>query len=119
MKHSVAISEISLMGGLRCSMVAVMSRKINSSTSLSLKILTALIGSPTYLGFLNLTVLTKPSFFSKRQGMTLVLSMLHIHEVLKNIHAELVTLLRMELCPHDIAAPDRRSKLVPVMSCSK
>src|SRR5438309_6791488 len=46
-----------------------MSTTIISSTSFSLKIFTALIGSPTYFGWPNLTVLTKPPLLTKRQGV--------------------------------------------------
>ena len=46
-----------------------MSRTISSSASFSLKILTALIGSPTYFGSLNPTVLTSPPSWTSRQGM--------------------------------------------------
>src|SRR6266481_5773202 len=46
-----------------------MSTTIISSTSFSLKIFTALIGSPTYFGLPNLTVLTRPPFLTNRQGV--------------------------------------------------
>ena len=42
---------------------------MSSTTSFSLNILTALIGSPTYFGFLNLTVLTSPLFLTSKHGM--------------------------------------------------
>src|SRR6267142_2812171 len=46
-----------------------MSTTIISSTSFSLKIFTALIGSPTYFGLPKLTVLTRPPFLTNRQGV--------------------------------------------------
>src|SRR6266480_402706 len=46
-----------------------MSTTIISSTSFSLKIFTALIGSPTYFGLPKLMVLTRPPFLTKRQGV--------------------------------------------------
>ena len=46
-KHSVVISEIILKFGPLFSFEAEISKKTNSSTSFSLKILIALIGSPT------------------------------------------------------------------------
>ena len=41
---------------------ASISKTTSSSTSFSLKILTALIGSPTYFGLLKFTVFTSPLF---------------------------------------------------------
>ena len=49
--------------------VASMSNTISSSTFFSLKILTALIGSPIYRGFLKLTVLTNPLLCSRSTGI--------------------------------------------------
>src|SRR5204863_85062 len=46
-----------------------MSITIISSTSFSLKIFTALIGSPTYFGLPKLMVLTRPPFLTRRQGV--------------------------------------------------
>src|SRR4030065_2512111 len=103
MKHSLAMSAIIRKFGFRFSIVAVISRKINSSTSFSLKIRTALTGSPTYFGSLNLIVFTRPCSFSNRQGITLVRSMLQIHEVLQQLHSEFMAFLRMKLDTRDIA----------------
>ena len=47
----------------------VISRKTNSSAFRSLKILTAFIGSPMYLGSLNLTVFTSPLPFNSNTGI--------------------------------------------------
>src|SRR6266404_1726371 len=46
-----------------------MSTTMISSTSFSLKIFTALTGSPTYFGLPKLTVLTRPPFLINRQGV--------------------------------------------------
>ena len=50
---------------------ARMSRKTSSSALMSLKILTALMGSPTYVCFAKRTVFTSPPSRSSRTGMTL------------------------------------------------
>src|SRR5262245_50524898 len=103
MKHSLAICSIIANGGSRCSRVAVMSRKISSSTSFSLKIFTALIGSPTYLGSLNRMVLTSPAPFRSRQGITRVANTsAAFGEVLEKPHAEAVALLGMKLHSHQV-----------------
>src|SRR3546814_1126375 len=76
MRHSAASLSINLRSGPSPLDVASISRTISSSTSFSLNILTALIGSPTYFGFENLTVLTKPLSLISRHGMILGRSML-------------------------------------------
>ena len=72
MNASLAISASSVSvdaDGRSCEM----SRRISSSTRLSLKIRTALIGSPMYAGSRKFLVFTKSPFFSKRTGMTRIL----------------------------------------------
>src|SRR6478609_1328487 len=104
MKHSLAMSSIIANGGSLFSRDAAMSRKISSSTSLSLKILTALIGSPTYFGSLNRTVLTSPAPFSSRQGMTRVANTsAAAGKILEEPHAEPMALLGMKLNTHQVA----------------
>src|SRR6185436_4767267 len=49
---------------------------MSSSTSFSLKILTAFIGSPTYFGLPNFTVFTSPLSWTSRHGMILGLNMI-------------------------------------------
>src|SRR5260221_14398330 len=70
-KASLAISFIRAMLGPFAP--AVRSRITISSTPFSLNILTALIGSPTYLWSLNLIDLTSPPFCINKPGMTLIL----------------------------------------------
>src|SRR5436190_23935928 len=103
MKHSLAMSSMMPNGGSLRSRDAAISRKISSSTSLSLKILTALIGSPTYLGSANRTVFTSPAPFSSRHGITRVFTTsIEIGEILQEPHSEPVALFRMELHAHDV-----------------
>src|SRR5689334_8413327 len=115
MKHSLATSSIFENEGPRPSRVAVMSRRTSSSTSLSLKILIALIGSPTYFGSLNLVVLTRPAPRSSRHGMTRVFSIsAALREVAKEVHAEAVALLGVELHAPDIAMAKAAVELAAV-----
>src|SRR5512134_3387107 len=60
MKASLTMSFTRSKSGPRPLREASMSRSTSSSTSFSLKIRTALIGSPTYFGSANLTVFTRP-----------------------------------------------------------
>src|SRR6202035_1124657 len=65
------------------SLDAPMSSTTISSAPFSLKIRTVLIGSPTYFGDLNRTVLYRPSFISRRAGMIRILFM----EVQRNLRS--------------------------------
>src|SRR5216684_3252974 len=103
MKHSLAMSSMVANAGPFPSRDAVMSRKMSSSTSFSLRILTALIGSPTYLGSLKRMVLTRPAPLRSRQGITRVVSMsATLREILQEPHPETVALLRVELNAHQV-----------------
>src|SRR3972149_8704054 len=98
MKLSPAISYIRLRSGLLLLAVASISRKINSSTSFSLKIFTALTGSPTYLGLLNLQVLTNPLFCKRRQGIILGINISsQAGKIAHYFHAEFMTFFRVKL----------------------
>src|SRR6185312_16120343 len=72
-KASLTIAAIRSVSGGLFSRLASISRIASSSTSLSLKIRTALIGSPTYLEFLNFTDLTKPFWCNSNPGITRIL----------------------------------------------
>src|SRR5262245_32281070 len=95
--------------------VAAMSRNTSSSTSWSLKMRTALIGSPTYFASLNFTVLTRPPLRSSRQGMTRVRSIcgrvLEPGEIVEERHAEAMALLGVKLRAPDVAAMDHRREV--------
>src|SRR5688572_25297875 len=84
-----------------------MSNTASSSTCFSLKIRTALSGSPTYCGLSKFTVLTRRPFSTSRLGMILDRSMaaLHLREILQEALTPLVALLRMELHAEDVVAP--------------
>src|SRR5262245_25955507 len=92
-----------------------MSRTISSSASFSLKILTALIGSPTYLSSANCTVLTSPPFLISRQGVIRGLSTSHLREVLQQPRSVVMTLLRVELHAEDIAGVGRAGEVRAVI----
>src|SRR5882762_8266124 len=77
MKHSLATSSMIENAGPRSFFDAEISSKTSSSTSLSLKILMVLIGSPTYFGSLKRVVFTSPAPRSNRHGITRVLNMLN------------------------------------------
>src|SRR5664279_2443375 len=96
-----------------------MSSTTSSSTSFSLKIRTALSGSPTYLGASNLTVLTRPPFFTSRQGMIRGCSISKLGEVLQQANAPLVALLGMELHAVDVAAAHARDERSVVVGDGK
>ena len=83
-----------------------MSSTISSSTSFSLKILTALIGSPTYFGLANLTVFTRPAPWTSRHGMMRGRSMSDFREILQKLYAPLMTFFGMELHAENIARVD-------------
>src|SRR3989304_7502056 len=105
MKHSDARSFILSNSGVFPVLDASMSRNISSSTSFSLNILIAFMGSPTYLGSLNLTVFTSPLFLRRRQGMTRFLSILSlaaVREIFQQLHSEFVTFLWVELDAVDV-----------------
>src|ERR1700757_2910554 len=74
-----------------------MSSTMSSSASFSLKILTALIGSPTYLGFLKPTVFTSPPRCTSKQGMMRGRSTSDLRKVAQQARAAVMTLLRVEL----------------------
>src|SRR3954471_7215511 len=81
-----------------------MSTTMISSASFSLKILTALMGSPTYFGSLNPTVFTRPPWCTSRQGMMRGRSMSELREVLEELRAEVVALLGVELHTVNVVA---------------
>src|SRR5688572_28108575 len=91
-----------------------MSSTISSSASFSLKILTALIGSPTYLGSRNRTVLTRPPSWTSRQGMMRGRSISEAREVLEQRRAEVMALLGMELHAVDRPRADRAGEVLAV-----
>ena len=68
MKHSEATSRTRSKLGPWLPGVALMSSNVSSSTSFSLKIRIALIGSPTYFGSWNFVVLTKPVVLDEEHG---------------------------------------------------
>src|SRR6185503_4910170 len=72
MKHSPASSSMRRMSGSRPSTVAPISSTTSSSTSFSLKMRAALIGSPTYFGLRNRSVFTRPPRCSSSVGITRV-----------------------------------------------
>src|ERR1044071_4406232 len=80
-----------------------MSRTMSSSASFSLKMRTALIGSPTYLSSENLLVLTSPPLRTSRQGMTLARSTSQLREVLQKSNTILVALFWVELNSVDVS----------------
>src|SRR5450432_3659227 len=103
MKHSLAIFSIVPNAGPLPVREAVMSSSTRSSTSLSLKILIALMGSPTYLGLRNSVVFTNPAPRSKRLGMTRVFSISGpLHEIAEEQHSVAMALFRMKLGAHQI-----------------
>src|SRR5262245_22560705 len=102
MRHSTANWEISLTFGAVPCADASMSTTISSSASFSLKILTALIGSPTYLSSANPTVLTSPPFLISRQGVIRGRSTSHLREVLEEPRSVVMTFLGVELHAEDI-----------------
>src|SRR5437879_9150917 len=93
---------------------ASMSTTISSSASFSLKIFTALMGSPMYLGSLNCTVFTRPPFLTSRQGMILGLSNLQLGEILQEPGPEVMALLRVELHAVNVTGVHRRAEVGPV-----
>src|SRR6187200_794801 len=103
MRHSTANWAMSFRFGASPFVEASMSTTISSSASFSLKILTALIGSPTYLSSANCTVLTSPPFLINRQGVIRGRSTLHLREVLEQPGPEMMALFRMELDAEDVA----------------
>src|SRR3954466_124752 len=115
MNASVAICSMSAKFGLVPSRLAPMSRRSSSSTSFSLKILTALIGSPMYFGLRKRAVLTRRPRSSQRLGMMRLRSIARDRdEVLQDGHAELVALFGMELRAEDVAEADRGGESIPV-----
>src|SRR6188474_624336 len=107
MRHSTANCAINLRFGAAPLAEASMSTTISSSASFSLKIFTALIGSPTYLSSANCTVLTRPPFLIRRQGLIRGRSTSHLREVLEEPRPEVVALLRMELHAEDVVGVGR------------
>src|SRR5664279_6228468 len=92
-----------------------MSSTVSSSTSFSLKMRTALSGSPTYFGAPNWTVLTRPPFLTSRQGMMRGCSMSELAEVLQQADAPLMALLGVELHAVDVAAAHARDERAVVV----
>src|SRR4051794_35073606 len=87
-----------------------MFKTINSSTSFSLKIFTALIGSPTYFASAKPTVLTRPLSRTRRQGMILGRNMLELGEVLQQPRAITMALLRVKLNAEDAVRAHRAAE---------
>src|SRR5439155_7602127 len=114
MRHSTARWAMRLKLGAAPSAVASMSSTISSSVSFSLKIFTALMGSPTYLGSRNCTVFTRPPFLTSRQGMILGLSNLQLGEILQESGPEVMALLWVELHAVDVTGVHRRAEVGPV-----
>src|SRR6185295_19676413 len=99
-----------------------MSSSTSSSTSFSLKMRTALIGSPTYPGASKRTVFTRPRVDSNRQGMTRALSMrrsrpcgFQLCVAAQHVHAEAMALFRVELRAEHPAALQYRGELAAVV----
>src|SRR5438094_7352870 len=92
-----------------------MSSTSSSSTSFSLKIRMALIGSPTYFGFANFCVFTSPPSCSSRQGMTRCLSISQAEEVSYHRHPEPVALFRVKLDAVHAAVSESRGKGIAVV----
>src|SRR6185436_18779771 len=115
MRHSTANWAISLTLGAASATDAPMSSTISSSASFSLKILTALTGSPTYFGSANRTVLTSPSSRSRRQGVIRGLSISEFSEILQEPRSEVVALFRMELHAVDVAGVRGGCKVAAVV----
>src|SRR2546425_7770792 len=90
---------------------ASMSTTISSSVSFSLKIFTALMGSPTYVGSRNCTVFTRPPFLTSRQGMILGRSNLQPGEVLQKARPVVMALFGMELHAVDVRGVHRGGEL--------
>src|SRR5439155_979397 len=114
MRHSTARWAMRLKLGAAPSAVASMSSTISSSVSFSLKIFTALMGSPTYLGSRNCTVFTRPPFLTSKQGMILGLSNLQLGEILQESRPEVMALLGMELHAEDVIGVHGRAEVDPV-----
>src|ERR1700744_1684453 len=109
MKHSLATSSITLKDGPLPSLDAVISSNANSSTSFSLKILIAFIGSPTYLGSWNFTVLTRPWPLRRRHGIARARNISSdSREITQQSHAEAVTFLGMKLYSHNVFTIESR-----------
>src|SRR5690349_9433533 len=102
MRHSTASCAIILTSGSCPFAVASMSSTISSSDSFSLKILTALSGSPTYLPPPNATVLTSPPSLTSRHGVMRGLNISELREVPEEPRPVVVTLLGMELHAVDV-----------------
>src|SRR5262245_34893511 len=115
MRHSTANCEIRRRFGAAPFAEASMSSTTSSSASFSLKILTALIGSPTYLSSLNSTVLTSPPFLISRQGAIRGRSTSELREVLQEPGAEMMALLRVELDAVDVAGVSRAGEVAAVV----
>src|SRR2546422_335849 len=92
-----------------------MSRTISSSASFSLKIFTALSGSPTYCGAVNRTVFTSPPLWTSKQGLILGLSISQLREVPQEARPEVMALLGMELDAVNVAVTHRRAEVSAVL----
>src|SRR5215211_4645641 len=115
MRHSTASCAINLKFGSVPVVEASMSRTISSSASFSLKIRTALTGSPTYFSSLNWTVFTSPSLRSRRQGVMRGLNISELGEVLENPSAVVMTLLRVKLHAEDVPGIHGRREIRAVL----
>src|SRR6187455_2357702 len=110
-RHSTANCEINLRFGSAPVTDASMSRTTSSSASFSLKIFTALIGSPTYFSSPNCTVLTSPPFLISRQGVIRGLNISQVREVLQQSRPVLMALFRMKLHAEDVRRRGRTGKI--------
>src|SRR2546421_4181271 len=92
-----------------------MSSTISSSASFSLKIFTALIGSPTYVGAAKRTVFTSPPSCTSRQGAIRGLSTSQLREVAQQASPEVMALLGMKLDAVHVVVPYRAAVVGAVL----
>src|SRR5256885_14301175 len=92
-----------------------MSSTISSSASFSLKIFTALIGSPTYVGAAKRTVFTSPPSCTSRQGAMRGLSTSQLREVAQQARPEVMALLGMKLDAVHVVVPHRAAEVGAVL----
>src|SRR5262245_39054712 len=93
---------------------AAMSNTTSSSASFSLKMRTALTGSPTYFSSEKRTVLTKPPSRSSRQGVIRGRSISELGEVLQEPGSEVMALLGMELDAGHVPGTHGTGEVTPV-----
>src|SRR5688500_8865143 len=102
MRHSTANCAMRRMFGGAPAADAPMSSTTSSSASFSLKMRTALTGSPTYFSSPKRTVLTSPPSRSSRQGVIRGRSMSETGEVAEQARPVLMAFFRMELDAEDV-----------------